>query len=549
MRRFFGSLYSFAGVGLAIALTAAGCANQQPAAKSDTVRPPRAQSWPPGGNPAPAPRAEAPAPAPEQPKPAPRSGPCNYVPAVGPNQTMVALAFPTGDAASSALLIHQVMPREVRVNQPYTYEIHVTNITGGTLQSVVVTNDNLQNVDVTGSTPNYTKTGSGALTWALGDLGPCKTSVIKVTGRAGKTGISSNCLTATYANTLCASTTVVSPDLLLTKAVPDQVLLCDPITIRYEVKNSGTGIAENVVVRDTLPAGLTTLDGKTSVELPVGNLAAGQSKPLAVNVKAAQTGRFASAATANAAGDLTAKSADPGTTVVQPVLSIAAKCSETSFLLRDITYSWTVKNTGKVASNNTVVTANVPAGATFVSATEGGVSAPAGVTWNLGTLAPDQSRTVAMTVKPGAIGTYRADATAAGTCAVAVKDGCATNVKGIPAILLEVVDLTDPIEVGQNETYVITVTNQGSAPDNNIKIVCELPPEMEFVSGSGASNATANGKTVTFAALPNLAPKAKAEFRLIVRTTAEGDIRFKTTLTSDQFKRPIEETESTNIYK
>jgi hypothetical protein len=71
---------------------------------------------------------------------------------------------------------------------------------------------------------------------------------------------------------------------------------------------------------------------------------------------------------------------------------------------------------------------------------------------------------------------------------------------------------------------------------------------MEFVNASGASQHTAEGKTVRFAPVPVLAPKAQATFNVTVKGSAEGDVRFKVTMHSDQIGVPVEETEATNIY-
>ena len=124
-----------------------------------------------------------------------------------------------------------------------------------------------------------------------------------------------------------------------------------------------------------------------------------------------------------------------------------------------------------------------------------------------------------------------------------------TVVTGIPAILLEVIDETDPVQVGDTTTYVITVTNQGSAPDTNIQIVCNLEPNQDHVSNAGATTGNVNGRTITFTPIPVLAPKAQATFRVTVRANAAGDTRFKVTMTSDELRRPVEETEATNLYE
>jgi uncharacterized repeat protein (TIGR01451 family) len=118
----------------------------------------------------------------------------------------------------------------------------------------------------------------------------------------------------------------------------------------------------------------------------------------------------------------------------------------------------------------------------------------------------------------------------------------------VPAILLELVDIEDPVEVGNQVTYDIRVTNQGSAPGTNVRIICHLPPSEEFVSGSGVTSVNADATGVRTEALPVLAPKAQASWRVVVKAIQPADARFKLELTSDQFQRPIEEEESTELY-
>jgi uncharacterized repeat protein (TIGR01451 family) len=118
----------------------------------------------------------------------------------------------------------------------------------------------------------------------------------------------------------------------------------------------------------------------------------------------------------------------------------------------------------------------------------------------------------------------------------------------IPAILLEVVDLEDPVEVGKPVTYVIKVTNQGTIVGNNIRLVCTLPPCQAFVSGDGATAVQAQGDTVTMESLPTLEPKAAASWRVVCKATQAADARIKVALTSDQVPRPVVHHEATQQY-
>ncbi|MCA9282221.1 MAG: DUF11 domain-containing protein [Phycisphaeraceae bacterium] len=464
---------------------------------------------------------------------------------------VASMYFPTGDRATSALLLEQVMPREVRMGESYDYEIRVTNITRGVLQNVVVTGDSMDNLSVASSSPSATRSPSGGMQWGLGDLAPGETKVIKVSGKADRVGVSSACVSVSYNNALCATTNVVQPALALVKEMsPANMTPCDTAQVVFTVKNTGTGFARAVKVRDELPAGMTTMDGKSVIELDVPDIGPGQAQVSpAIPVKISKPGRYSNNASASAAGGLSAESNTVAVTVVQPVLEIAVECPGNRYIGRPIEYTVTVRNTGDGDCSDARVSASMPAGAAFVSATDGGSSAGGSVNWNVGSLKAGASKKVSFTVNPAGAGNYRSEAVVNCACATEARDACSTEVTGIPAILVEVVDNPDPIEIGGTVTYTIRVTNQGSANDNDIKVVCELPGEESFVSAGGATAGTLSGKTITFAPLGTLAPKAVATWTVVAKADAEGDVRFATAVTSREKTTPIRETESTTLYR
>ena len=219
------------------------------------------------------------------------------------------------------------------------------------------------------------------------------------------------------------------------------------------------------------------------------------------------------------------------------------------YIGRKICYTIKVKNTGDAAAANAVVTASVPSGLTGVQASGGKMSAGK-VVWNLGSLGAGASRTLEFCGAANKAGTLSSKATATGVCCKAVTDTAQTSITGIAAILLEVVDTADPVEVGGNETYRITVTNQGSAPDTNIRIKTMLTDEMQYVRSSGATTGTHSAGTVTFAPLRSLAPKAKTSWTVVVKAADAGTVLLKVTMNSDELgSNTVEETEATNFYE
>jgi len=490
--------------------------------------------------------AAAPAPAPAKAMMVKKATGCASMKTDG-SQNVVSQAFPTGDVNSSLILLETTAPAEVVVNQPFICKLKATNLTDCDLEDVVVTDKLPANLDVMASDPKAIVKEGNLAEWSLGQLGPKESKTITVKLQPKDASDITHCAKASAVTSMCSTVKVVSPKLQLKKTTPSTALLCNKIPVKLVVSNTGTGAIKNVLVTDNLPAGLALADGKTATSFTVPVLAAGESKEFVFDAKAAKSGEFKNTATATADGDL--KAEDASTVVVQqPILVITKDATKTQFAGRVIDYTITVTNTGDAAAQNLVVSDPIPAGTTFVKASAGGKVVEGKVMWSVASLEPNGKTTVSFTVNTAVAGKIVNKATAEAACATAVSASAETDVKGIPAILLEVVDITDPIEVGAQETYVIKVTNQGNAPDNNIKIVCTLEDSQNYVSSSGPTAGTANGQVITFAPLASLGPKQVAEWKVEVKAVKAGDVRFTTQLTSDMLTRPVQETEATNQY-
>lgn len=476
----------------------------------------------------------------QKPAPAAKAAPAKPV-----GMVKAQTAFPSCDQASSAILLEKEAPAEVNVGESFKFYLKATNLTSCQLLDVVVTDKLPTTFEIQGSDPKAVVQGNLAQ-WQLGTLAPKETKTITVQGQAREAGELTNCAAVDYKLNVCIPIRVVSPKLALTTSTPDHVLICDSIPVKLQVCNTGTGAISNVVVTDTLPEGLVTADGKNTVTFDAGTLAAGACRDFTYMAKATKTGAYKHNATAQA-GSLKAD-ASSGVAVHQPVLAITKDGTKTQFAGRDIDYTITVTNSGDAAANGLTIVDSIPAGTTFVSATQGGTFAAGKVTWSVASLAPNAKATVGVKLASAAIGTLKNDVVAEAACAKPVSASVETLVKGIPAVLLEVIDVSDPIEVGKEETYVVTVTNQGSIPDTNIKIVCTLEDAQQYVSSSGVTQGTAAGQVVTFAPLASLGAKARAEWKVVVKAAKAGDIRFTTSMTSDQLTRPVQETEATNQY-
>ncbi|MEM0914269.1 MAG: CARDB domain-containing protein [Planctomycetota bacterium] len=461
----------------------------------------------------------------------------------------ITIYLPGGTPQSSVVKLYREGPTEVTVGQDFVINMEVTNITSDTtLRDVVLYGHHADDVEIVSSSPAAAMV-DGQPTWSVGSLEPGQTATLAITHRASAVGAIVDCATVTYTPYACLAINVTEPALQLAKTMPSDVLACDPIPVRYVVTNSGSGPATGVEVRDELPDGLVVAgSGRKVVVAPVGTLAPGESKAFEVTLEATETGTFVNNATATGTGNLAAEDSAE-VSVTKPELAIAKTGPAEMFVGRSIDYTIGIANTGDGEARDTVVVDTLPANATLVSASDGGVVNGQTITWNVGTLAPGAEKEFTVEVRPTEKGEYTNSVMARAYCAETVEDVITTDVKGIPAVLLEVVDAIDPVEVGTNTTYVITVTNQGSAIDRDIDLKVTLEEGAEFVSGTGPTEITGEGNIVDLLPLEQLLPKQKATWQIVVRAADTGDKRFRVEMDTAQLTRPVFETEATNFYE
>ncbi len=453
---------------------------------------------------------------------------------------------PTGVAETSSLLIERIVPVQVTLKKDFECRVTLTNISKNALYDVTVTEPH--SFVFKSAKPVPVSHRDGTLIWDLGKMAPEETRTITMRGHAISPKRISDCVTVVYSSVqqACADIEVVNPSLKLMQTGPRSVIQCQSIPIVLEVTNSGSGLARNVIIREALPEGLLTLDDKKVLSFQAGNLKAGESKTVKVNLKALRKGEFKTRAQATSEDNVKAD-ADYAVKVTRPELVLTASGPQKRYVSRTAQYEITVTNRGDSPANNLLITEMVPPGATYVSASDGGVAGNGMVVWNVGTLDPLASRKVSVLIRLDRIGTIVHNVKVQAYCAAASAK-CETVVEGIAAILLEVVDLDDPVEIGSNSTYLIRVTNQGSAVGTNINVVATLPDELEYVGSSGPTEAKVSGKIVSFVPLSNLAAKQTVVYRVEVKGIKTGDLRFHVELQSDQMTSPVMETESTNVY-
>ena len=159
---------------------------------------------------------------------------------------------------------------------------------------------------------------------------------------------------------------VQEPKLKLEVTGPDEVLFGKSHVYRLTLSNPGTGVAENVRINLLPPGG-----GEEAVStFEVGDLAPGASKTAEVELTAREAGKLSVQAVAVAEGDLKSE-ATKELFCRKPELEVDWRGPETQYAGTLATYFFRVRNPGTAAADDVSVRVNLPAGAEFVSASEG----------------------------------------------------------------------------------------------------------------------------------------------------------------------------------
>ncbi len=232
-----------------------------------------------------------------------------------------------------------------------------------------------------------------------------------------------------------------------------------------------------------------------------------------------------------------------------PVLDLSCAAPVSVALGRPLTVCQQLANRGDLAERQVDLRLRVPdeLAVEHVSVATGARDG-ADLVWRFAPLAPGERREVCVTYTPTRAGPLHFAASAGGERAGTSSAQCAVDVHGVPAVLLHVIDIGDPVEVGRDVMYEIAVFNQGSTALTQVAIVATLEPQQRYVEGSGDSPLHAEGQRIIAQPLAELAPRTRAAWRMVVKAVEPADVRFGVELSADQFARPVQETEATFQY-
>jgi len=451
-------------------------------------------------------------------------------------------ATTTCDRVDTELLhMTKTMPREVSLGEAFTFEIKVT--AKDCVADVVVTDMLPEGLEFVSATPKATKEGS-SLIWKFSEMDPNTYATLKVKVKATKEGSIENCAKVHALPRVCAKVFVGKASLTIEKTGPARALLGSDVAYNIVVRNTGTSVAKNVVVTDTVPEGLTHSSGDKSLTFNVGDLAPKQSRAIPVTLKAAKRGNHCNKATVKSSNAGQA-SDEACTLVVSRGLEIVKTGDKKAILGKTASYKIVVSNTGDTDLTDVIVTDSAPAETRVVKASDGGSVSGNSVVWSLGTLAKGAKKELSVTLTSGIAGTHCNGATVRSAEGLTKSSQACTVWEGLPALLLEMVDNPGQIRVNEGTVYTITVENQGTAKDTNIRLEVTFP---EGVTPVSSPDGTVTGNKVVLKPYPALQPGGRFAYTINAKGAKEGIHVIEVTRVSDSIPVKISEQETTRVY-
>lgn len=443
------------------------------------------------------------------------------------------------------LIVEPESVSEVRAGEPFLYTVTVRNAGSTSVHGVTLRQIDASNVSIMPAAMREGGSVAGSSGWDIGMLNPGEAREVTVRMIPEDEGRLTACLAVDYQPVICAEVNVVRPELAIDRIAPRQAYICDDITIEYELRNTGTGTTDAVTIIEELPAGLRTADGSNVVRIDSGPVSPGALVRKQVHVRPVEAGEFQSRAAARTS-NVTVESQGSTIEILQPALALQLEGPPEEYLDRPIRYTVRVRNVSDDLAKDTVVT--MPAPNNVERPTFSGDIQVRGDQFIIGDLGPGEERSFSVTftgVRPGQV---LAQAAATAYCTEAATQSLTTSIRGIAALRVEMYDLVDPVPVGEQTTYLIQLQNQGHAAGLNLRARALLPDALQFVSAEGASEVRADGNTLVFAPIRELAPGQVVEWRVVCRALKVGQVRVELQVESDATQQQIMEIEPTNLY-
>lgn len=389
-------------------------------------------------------------------------------------------------------------PRQILVGREATYRVTLENTSDSdahALTAEVSIPDWAEVVDVITSSGviEREEISGPTLRWQLQDLAARSTQslAVRLIPRSGKPLQ----LSVKWSQAPVASEAVVEvqePKLEMKISGPQEVLFNKPQRFQLSLRNPGTGVAENVVIRLIPPGG----DEQSASTHTIGTLAAGSKKEIELELTAREAGELIMKASATAAGGLQSE-AVRNVLCRKPELELDWRGPAEKYAGTEASYYFRVRNTGTANTDPVAMRVKLPEGIKLVSASEGYKLDPQNreITWQVETIPAGEAEFMQICCQIERPGANRFEAiaeTAKGD--LKSTQEIETNVIAVADLKLTVSDPKGPVPVGETAIYEIRIRNRGTTDAQNVGVVGLFSAGIDPNAVEGAQFSVRDGR-------------------------------------------------------
>ena len=449
---------------------------------------------------------------------------------------------------SPQLSLRKKAPKEIQVGKPAQFKIFVRNSGSTAAHDVRIVDQVPEGTSYLESKPSANVSNDSRVTWLLGTLEPGQEKSVTLQVMPETEGEIGSVASVEFRAEASARTVATRPQLKLDLSAPKRVMIGDKVAMTLQISNPGTGVATGITLYNSLPPQLRHEAGG-ELEFDFGDLAPRESRQIELTLTAAAAGQLVNTIEARDDGSLSAK-AQVSMEVIAPQLKVAIEGPKRRFLERKAVYAVSISNDGTAPAKQVELMSHLPKGIKFVSANNAGHydEGTHTVYWSLAELPEGESGSVELVTMPTESGNHKIVIEGKAEKNLSDKLEETIEVDGLAALVFEVVDVQDPVEVGGEVEYEIRLLNQGTKSAGNVLLSAQLPPGLRAVAADGPTRGSVEGGRVVFESLNRLAPKADTTFRIRAEGLQAGDQRIRIQLQSDDHRQPVTKEESTLIY-
>jgi uncharacterized repeat protein (TIGR01451 family) len=319
--------------------------------------------------------------------------------------------------------------------------------------------------------------------------------------------------------------------------VPAEAVPGKELVYRIAVVNCSKVDAHHVTVRNPLPANVRFVRASPEpVEVPqpkaatrvltwqFGTLAACARKDIELVVVPSGAGDIQNCARVQFEHGQCVR-----TRIAGPGLRVRKVGPSEALLYDIISFKLEVTNTGKAPARKVKLTDTLPDGLDFQNSKPATSGEGPVLTWDLGELAPGQTKQVDYQAIPKKTGTFSNQAVV--EAEGGARDQASLRVRvGQPVLDVATVGPQHRL-VSRPATYRITVRNTGTMPATNVQVTDDLPPDIRFVGASGGGRLA--GDEVRWS-LGRLEPGGRRTVQVEVRARKAGTFKNVVTASADR---------------